>query len=82
MLGVVIAVGTDVSGYIRWFNEISLRDVPLVGGKNASLGELYRELQSAGVRVPNGFAMQGPVCPDPAEVRRRGRPDITPEEAL
>ena len=33
------------------------RDVPLVGGKNASLGELYRELPSAGVRVPNGFAI-------------------------
>jgi pyruvate,water dikinase len=43
--------------FIRWFADITLRDVPLVGGKNASLGELYRELRSAGVRVPNGFAI-------------------------
>jgi pyruvate,water dikinase len=42
---------------VRWFNEITLQDVPLVGGKNASLGELYRELDAAGVRVPNGFAL-------------------------
>ena len=34
--------------FIRWFEDITLRDVPLVGGKNASLGELYRELRSAG----------------------------------
>lgn len=46
-----------MSVFIRWFNDIGLRDVPLVGGKNASLGELYRELHAAGVRVPNGFAV-------------------------
>jgi pyruvate, water dikinase len=45
------------STFIRWFEEIGLGDVPLVGGKNASLGELYRELAAAGVRVPNGFAV-------------------------
>jgi len=43
--------------YIRWFNELSADDVPLVGGKNASLGEMYRQLASQGVRVPNGFAI-------------------------
>jgi len=43
--------------FIRWFAEITLDDVPLVGGKNASLGELYRELTPQGVRVPNGFAV-------------------------
>jgi pyruvate,water dikinase len=43
--------------YIRWFSELSAADVPLVGGKNASLGEMYRELNSEGVRVPNGFAI-------------------------
>jgi pyruvate,water dikinase len=43
--------------YIRWFADIGADDVPLVGGKNASLGELYRELRSAGVRVPDGFAV-------------------------
>jgi pyruvate,water dikinase len=43
--------------YIRWFSELGVGDVPLVGGKNASLGEMYRELASQGVRVPNGFAV-------------------------
>lgn len=43
--------------YIRWFNDIGIDDVSLVGGKNASLGEMYRELSSAGVKVPNGFAV-------------------------
>ena len=43
--------------FVRWFADITLDDVPLVGGKNASLGELYRELSAAGVRVPNGFAV-------------------------
>jgi len=43
--------------YIRWFEEIGIGDVSLVGGKNASLGELYRELAPKGVKVPNGFAI-------------------------
>ena len=43
--------------FIRWFKDIGLGDVAAVGGKNASLGELYRELAAAGVRVPNGFAI-------------------------
>lgn len=43
--------------YIRWFSELGVGDVPLVGGKNASLGEMYRELSAQGVRVPNGFAI-------------------------
>ena len=47
----------DATAFVRWFSEIGLDDVPLVGGKNASLGELYREMQSTGVRVPNGFAI-------------------------
>ena len=42
---------------IRWFEELGIDDVALVGGKNASLGEMYRELTAAGVRVPNGFAV-------------------------
>ena len=42
---------------IRWFRDLTLDDLPLVGGKNASLGELYRELSAAGVRVPDGFAI-------------------------
>ncbi len=43
--------------YIRFFDEIGIDDVPLVGGKNASLGEMYRNLSSQGVKVPNGFAI-------------------------
>jgi pyruvate,water dikinase len=43
--------------YIRWFAELTIHDIPLVGGKNASLGEMYRELASEGVIVPNGFAI-------------------------
>ncbi|MXY78042.1 MAG: phosphoenolpyruvate synthase [Acidimicrobiia bacterium] len=43
-------------GLIRWFRDVSLSDIPLVGGKNASLGEMYSNLGSLGVIVPNGFA--------------------------
>jgi len=43
--------------YIRWFNELSIEDIPLVGGKNASLGEMYRELTTQGLNIPNGFAI-------------------------
>lgn len=42
--------------YIRWFSDIRLSDVAVVGGKNASLGELYSTLSKKGVRIPNGFA--------------------------
>jgi pyruvate, water dikinase len=42
--------------YVRFFEELGIEDVPLVGGKNASLGEMYRELSGEGVKVPNGFA--------------------------
>jgi pyruvate, water dikinase len=43
--------------YIRWFEEIGINDIPLVGGKNASLGEMVRELAPQGIKVPNGFAI-------------------------
>jgi pyruvate,water dikinase len=43
--------------YIRWFSEISNDDVPLVGGKNASLGEMFQALSSQGIHVPDGFAI-------------------------
>jgi pyruvate,water dikinase len=45
--------------YVAWFHDIRLKDLPRVGGKNASLGELYGELSAVGVRVPNGFAVTG-----------------------
>ncbi|MEW6353465.1 MAG: phosphoenolpyruvate synthase [Pseudomonadota bacterium] len=43
--------------FIRWFDQITLDDLALVGGKNASLGEMYRELGAQGVKIPNGFAI-------------------------
>ncbi len=42
---------------ILWFDQLGIEDVPLVGGKNASLGEMYRNLTPKGVQVPNGFAV-------------------------
>ena len=42
---------------ILWFKEITKNDTPLVGGKNASLGEMYSNLVKKGVNVPNGFAL-------------------------
>lgn len=42
--------------HVAWFEDIDMRDVPQVGGKNASLGEMVRALTSEGVRVPDGFA--------------------------
>jgi len=42
--------------WVRFFTEVGLEDVPLVGGKNASLGEMIRELAPLGVKVPGGFA--------------------------
>ncbi len=46
-----------MSKYIKWFEEIGIEDVPEVGGKNASLGEMYRHLTEEGVLVPHGFAV-------------------------
>jgi pyruvate,water dikinase len=47
----------SVDRYVRWFRDIKLSDIAQVGGKTASLGELYNELGGEGVRVPNGFAL-------------------------
>ncbi|WP_373031888.1 phosphoenolpyruvate synthase [Sulfurovum sp.] len=43
--------------YIKWFSELGIEDVDLVGGKNASLGEMYQNLTEVGIRIPNGFAI-------------------------
>jgi pyruvate,water dikinase len=43
--------------FVLWFDQIDNSDVAVVGGKNASLGEMYQELTSKGVRIPNGFAI-------------------------
>ena len=42
--------------YIRWFGNLTSEDVPSVGGKNASLGEMLRALKEEGIRIPDGFA--------------------------
>ncbi len=49
------------NSFIIWFKDLRIKDVPLVGGKNASLGEMYSQLTRAGVRVPNGFAITAPA---------------------
>ena len=43
--------------FILWFNEVGIEDVPMVGGKSASLGEMYRNLNDRGIKIPNGFAI-------------------------
>lgn len=47
----------DPHSFIKQFADITIADIPLVGGKNASLGEMVRELTGRGVKVPNGFAI-------------------------
>ena len=44
--------------FIRWFKDLNIKDIPSVGGKNASLGEMYAKLaKKGGIKVPNGFAL-------------------------
>ena len=45
------------NAFVLWFKDLGIEDVPLVGGKNASLGEMYRNLSKKGVNIPNGFAV-------------------------
>ena len=45
------------SKFIKCFEEISIQDVPLVGGKNASLGEMFQRLTPQGIQIPPGFAV-------------------------
>lgn len=42
---------------ILWFSEIEIKDIALVGGKNASLGEMYSQLRKKNINIPNGFAI-------------------------
>ena len=53
----MVALENKQTKNILWFKEIEIKDVPLVGGKNASLGEMYSKLTAKGVSVPNGFAI-------------------------
>lgn len=56
--------------HVIWFDAISMRDLPAVGGKNASLGELFRELGAEGIKVPTGFAITTSVYRTFLEVNR------------
>jgi pyruvate,water dikinase len=49
---------------VRWFSTLGIEDIPEVGGKNASLGELAGKLGAAGVLVPNGFALTASLFRD------------------
>ncbi|MEK7567359.1 MAG: phosphoenolpyruvate synthase, partial [Patescibacteria group bacterium] len=42
---------------VLWFDQVGIVDVPLVGGKNASLGEMYSNLNPMGINIPNGFCI-------------------------
>ena len=43
--------------YVLFFNQISMESIAQVGGKNASLGEMYNQLNPMGIQIPNGFAI-------------------------
>ncbi|MCH2047359.1 MAG: phosphoenolpyruvate synthase [Trichodesmium sp. ALOHA_ZT_67] len=47
---------TKEKSLILWFDEVSINDIPLVGGKNASLGEMMQQLAPKGINIPKGFA--------------------------
>jgi pyruvate,water dikinase len=51
-----LSVDAKERSLILWFDEVGIADIPLVGGKNASLGEMIQQLTPKGVNVPNGFA--------------------------
>ena len=74
--------GTDV--LVRWFSEISAEHGPIVGGKAASLGEMYQNLDGKGVRVPNGFATTAHAYASflDASVSPESWDDVTSHESL
>ncbi len=51
-----LTVDAKERSLILWFDEVGIADIPLVGGKNASLGEMIQQLTPKGVNVPTGFA--------------------------
>eukprot|EP00043_Microstomoeca_roanoka_P016445 m.168025 g.168025 ORF g.168025 m.168025 type:complete len:809 (+) comp16462_c0_seq12:63-2489(+) len=50
-------MGKKSDDHVIWFNEIGIDDVDIVGGKTASLGEMYKSLTPKGVAIPNGFGI-------------------------
>ncbi len=57
LMPVPVMPASGTPSLIKWFKDIGIEDVPLVGGKTASLGEMFRELGGQGVKVPDGFAI-------------------------
>ncbi|MEW6407596.1 MAG: phosphoenolpyruvate synthase [Patescibacteria group bacterium] len=51
------SISNRVKKFILWFDQISIGDIPFVGGKNASLGEMRRALIKKGINIPDGFAI-------------------------
>jgi pyruvate, water dikinase len=51
-----LSTGSKETAFVLWFEEVGIADIPLVGGKNASLGEMIQQLTPQGVNVPTGFA--------------------------
>ena len=79
----------SAQSYARWFSNIRLSDIPEVGGKTASLGELYAMLAAEGVRVPEGFALTARAYRDALttagiedELHRLGRVGVDNERSL
>ncbi|MGZ3787898.1 MAG: phosphoenolpyruvate synthase [Bacteriovorax sp.] len=58
--------------FIKWFEEISMRDLPEVGGKTASLGEMYGSLDKMGISVPYGFAITSEAYNDFVKYNKLG----------
>lgn len=50
-------MGRKSQKFILWFKDIDAKDIPLVGGKNASLGEMISQLTKKGINIPDGFAL-------------------------
>ncbi|MEH2116013.1 phosphoenolpyruvate synthase [Nostoc sp.] len=51
-----LSLSAQERSLILWFDEVGIADIPLVGGKNASLGEMIQQLTPKGINVPTGFA--------------------------
>jgi len=67
--------------FVYFFDEVDMNDVALVGGKNASLGEMFRNLTQRGVKVPDGFAVGADAYwhfIDSAGLRDRIRDELAP----
>lgn len=58
------------NAWILWLKQLSLKDVPVVGGKTASLGEMYNQLVPRGIRIPNGFAITAQAYWDHLEAHK------------